>query len=194
MKPMTICLALSAAQLAVCAPIPRHWIEKRDEVLVSGREHNGATPSKAWLIDDNQNGNQGKDTATDGQNPLILPRPKIPQLSLVYPLSRHRIPNGEKQRDAENDLIRLPYQVDAAGPPQPGMPCHQGRPSHDRNNMIIVYLAAAFMVVVVVVEAWGGAFNGQGAIRLDETTGRAPASVRADADDRDNSLDEKHSV
>jgi hypothetical protein len=74
------------------------------------------------------------------------------------------------------------------------MPCHHGQLAQDRNDMLIVYLAAAFMIVVVVMEAWGGAFRRQGAIRLDETTSRPPASVRADAEDYDRLLDEKRSV
>jgi hypothetical protein len=157
MKPITFCLALSAAPFAICAPIPRHLVEKGDGI--SGRKHDDAALPKAWLIDDDQDDNQGNDIAPDRQSSLMLPRPDTPQPSPVYPLSRHRIPNGEKQRDPESDLMRLLYQVDVAGPPQPGMPCDQGQPSHDRNDMLIVYLAAVFMVVVVAIEAWSGAFR-----------------------------------
>ncbi|KAH6855054.1 hypothetical protein B0I37DRAFT_350288 [Chaetomium sp. MPI-CAGE-AT-0009] len=180
MKPITFYLAVSAAPFAICASIPRH-LEKGDEI--SGRKHDDATPPKAWLIDDNQDDNQGNDIAPDRQSSLMLPRPDTPQPSPVYPLSRHRIPNGEKERDPDSDLMRLLYQADVAG--------HQDQPSHDRNNMLIVYLAAAFMVVVVAMEAWGSAFRRQGAIRLDETTSLLSASVRANADDQDRSLDEK---
>ncbi|KAH6628490.1 hypothetical protein F5144DRAFT_310313 [Chaetomium tenue] len=202
MKPITLCLALSAAQFAICAPVPRHSMDRGDRI--SGREHD-ATPSSAWLVD---NDHQGDGPAPNGQNPQMLPRPKTHQLSLLRPLARHRIPNGERHRDPENDVTRLPHHIqdehehdhfgppdlDSVGPPQLDMPYYQGPTSHDRNDMLIVYLAAAFMVVVVVMEAWGGASRRQGSIRLDESSSWPPASLRADANNHDRSLDEKRSV
>ncbi|EAQ89778.1 predicted protein [Chaetomium globosum CBS 148.51] len=171
MLPIALCLAFSAAQFAVCAPVPRDSMDSRDRI--SDREHD-ATPSSAWLVD---NDHQGGAPAPNGENPQMLPRPKTHQLSLLRPLARHRMPNGETHRDPENDVMRLPHHVhdehehghdhfgppdlNSVGPPQPGMPCYQGQASHDRNDMLIVYLAAAFMVVVVVMEAWGGAFRRQ---------------------------------
>lgn len=205
MKPITLCLALSAAQLAISAPIPRNLMNRGD--VVSSRERDATPPPKAWLVDNDQGDNQDDGPAPNGQGTRMLPRPKTYQLSLLRPLSRHRIPNEERHRGPAGDVMRLPHHLhdedhdhfgppdlNLAGPPQPGMPCHQDQASHDRNDMLIVYLAAAFMVVVVVMEAWAGAFRRQGAIRLDETTSRPPASVRADAYDRDRSLDEKRSV
>lgn len=199
MKPVTLCLALGAAQLATCAPVPGHAMSRGEEV--SGREHD-ATPFKSWIVDNDQDDSP----APNGQSRRMQPRPEIRQLSLLRPLSRHRIPNGERQRRPRHDDMRWPHHdhhdhhehdhfgpldVNNAGPPQPGMPYHHGQLAQDRNDMLIVYLAAAFMIVVVVMEAWGGAFRRQGAIRLDETTSRPPASVRADADEYDRSLDEK---
>ena len=167
MKPVTLCLALGAAQLATCAPVPGHAMSRGEEV--SGREHD-ATPFKSWIVDNDQDDSP----APNGQSRRMQPRPEIRQLSLLRSLSRHRIPNGERQRRPRHDDMRWPHHdhhdhhehdhfgpldVNNAGPPQPGMPYHHGQLAQDRNDMLIVYLAAAFMIVVVVMEAWGGAFR-----------------------------------
>jgi len=159
MKPITLCLALGAAQLATCAPIPRYSMSRGDRL--SDREPD-ATSFKIWVVDNDQD--DGPEP--NGQSRRMQRRPKTHQLSLLRPLSKHRIPNGERHRRPENDDMRLPHhdhhhhhEHDHFEPPQPGMPYHHGQLAQDRNDMLIVYLAAAFMIVVVVMEAWGGAFR-----------------------------------
>ncbi|KAK4042137.1 hypothetical protein C8A01DRAFT_14212 [Parachaetomium inaequale] len=171
MKAISLCLALGVAQFAMCAPAPRNSEGQVDEA--SARRHDASTPPKAWLHYDNQD----DEPVPDRRHSSRLPRPKMSRPDHLPPLSRHRIkidvirvPHAANDEN-ENDDFEL-VDVDIAGPPHPGMPCHRhhchrhrhphphgGWHSHERNDMLIVYLAVAFTLGVVAMETWGSVFR-----------------------------------
>jgi len=184
MKASSLCLALGVAQLAACAPTPNART-RADEVL--GTRHGGiaTTAPRVWSI------NLIHDSPAAPRQKGFVPNP---------PLSKHRTPSEagrpqpdhpEQQRDHE---AAEPLDADRVVPPHLSMPCHQGRSSRERNDMLVVFLAVAFMAVVVVMETWGSIFKRQGAIRLEETPSQPPVSIRAAPDNQSGIGDEKRSV
>ncbi len=150
MKASSWCLALGLAQLAACAPIPNART-RADEVLSTRHGGISTTAPRVWSI------NLIHDSPAAPRRKGFVPSP---------PLSKHRTPppkatwpqpyQPEQQRQ---DEAAEPLDAGPVTPPHLSMPCHQGRSSRERNDMLVVFLAVAFMAVVVVMETWGSIFK-----------------------------------
>ncbi|KAK4145720.1 uncharacterized protein C8A04DRAFT_26465 [Dichotomopilus funicola] len=202
MKATAVFLALCAAHLAMCAPIaefyPAHAVD------TSGRDPKDPVTPTAWLPI-----GRGDKQHPVGDEHSPRSQPRLSPIGLLPSLSKHRTPKKDRQESPEMRALRLYYpghhedddilellDVDVVGPHQPGLPCHGGHRSHERNDMLIVYLAGAFMLVVVGIEAFGTILRRERAIKLEETSQPPPASIsiRADAGDELGMMDEKRGV
>ena len=153
MKASSFCLALGVAQLAACAPIPNArspTASHADEVLDTRHGGIATTAPRVWSI------NLIHDSPAAPRPKGFIPNP---------PLSKHRTPPkaGSPQPDHPeqqlHDEAAEPLDADPVAQPHLSMPCHQGRSSRERNDMLVVFLAVAFMAVVVVMETWGSIFK-----------------------------------
>jgi len=196
MKATRLCIALGAAQLARCAPVPRYSIGPEGEIVDS--THTVVVPPRVWLVEESRDGEGAASDSFD------FPRPPRPEL--LPPLSRHRIPTAGKPA-LKFDVIHVPHAVHdesdifefidngVAGPPGSAIPFRQAWPSREHNDMLVVCLAAAFMVVVVVMETWKSVSSRRkGTIRLEVTASQPQISIRAMPDDQDGIQDEKRRV
>ncbi|KAK4149399.1 hypothetical protein C8A00DRAFT_38006 [Chaetomidium leptoderma] len=190
MKATNLYLALGAAQLALCAPVP-----------------GVAAAPRTWSPYLTQN----DAPEPDRRDPSKLPQPKLIHPAdgeRIHPLSKHRnqgdrIPktegsSGWSRERPKSDATRLPHPVhnedddfDLMDIAHHGVPCHQGQSLRERNDMLVVFLAVVFMAVVVVMETWGSLFQRQGAIRLQDNASQPHISIRAALDDQNGIRDEK---
>jgi hypothetical protein len=170
MKASSLYFALSAAQLAICAPMAAVATERQNHA--PDTVDSAATTRKTWTTYLDENEAAGRDR----HDPRGRPEPLAPAHGeLLPPLSKHRTHESVSSRPGQEphkvDALHVPYprpnddavpellDLDATSPPRPGMPCHHARPSGERNDMLVVFLAVAFMVMVVVMETWGSIFR-----------------------------------
>jgi hypothetical protein len=169
MKASSLYFALSAAQLAICAPAT---VATERQNHAPDTVDNAATARRTWTTYLDENEAAGRDR----HDPRGRPEPFYPAHGeLLPPLSKHRIHEPVSSRPGQEPLdvdaihvpppkpnaddVPEPLDLDATAPARPGMPCHHARPSQERNDMLVVFLAVAFLVVVVVVETWGSLFR-----------------------------------
>lgn len=191
MKASSLYLALGVAQLATCAPAVVRVGDISDAIRSSSlHQHTGPGQGP------DQGGAPVVVVVVEPPPPhrLILTRPLHD--ALLPPLSKHRTPppppgagvGGSPYPSIDGNVVT---------PPQLGMPCHGAGSSHERNDMLVVFLAVAFMAMVVVMETWGSISRRrrQGAIRLEETTKQQqqppPISIQAMSDNQSGIGDEK---
>ncbi|KAK4124920.1 hypothetical protein N657DRAFT_339423 [Parathielavia appendiculata] len=203
MKAASLYFALSAAQVAICAPAPGVSTARQNNAP------NAVAARRSWTTYLDENEATGRDRHDPIGRPDLLP-PAYGGDS-EPPLSKHKKPNPGSPRPGRQppliDLRRVPHPArdeddglelldvgGAGGSPHSGMPSHHARSSRERNDMLVVLVAVAFMVAVVVMETWGSLFRRQGVIRNEETANQAPVSIRAMPEDQIGIGDEKRHV
>ncbi|KXX75352.1 hypothetical protein MMYC01_207658 [Madurella mycetomatis] len=179
MKASSLYIALGAAHLVTCTPVPIAPREQPDDVSdISSREfkHKNST------------------------NDILSSPDSIP------PLSKHQVPTVGSARPSRGQIIHdpVPGQIDDIDDIddidaveldnefEPTGPLYQPEPeTTERNDKLVVYLAFAFLLMVVVMETGKTIFRRQGALRLEDNPVEPSTSVRESLPQSEATEDEK---
>ncbi|KAL1839305.1 hypothetical protein VTJ49DRAFT_1668 [Mycothermus thermophilus] len=194
MKARTLCLALGAAQLALCGPIPTPQTEHHNQPAMN---HDRSVASRQIRV--SQSPNQPESSLFKvSANP---PRSADEEEQATHKLWRHRIDSIPIQH--HKDLVPGLQQPANGGSDiteslneKMGVPCHgygvssSGLAAAERNDTLILMLALVFLVAVVVFETWESFCKSPAApVNVDDggrrTRSRSPGR-RTYADDDDD--------
>ncbi|KAK3310798.1 uncharacterized protein B0T15DRAFT_507433 [Chaetomium strumarium] len=201
MKPSTLYLMLSMAQLTMCAPILMDGAEHPRELTESALDIETALRTQSTVFPPN-----AREADRRGASSSPLRKTPYPVPEYLPPASDHGTPDAAQPLP----LRKTPYPVPEFIPPPPtrlspdaaspgasrgvvdaGVPPDRlSSPSHDvvvlypkgissraHNDVLVVIVAIAFVIVVVIMEMTWNPIRSQGSIRLED---EAPISTRRD--------------